>query len=113
MQIKREKKKTFDLPHKRDEIKLLICIAFGDDIDATSPMIEMVDYHNSNWYKNKNDVSSYIEYARCLNDINDKIKYYLKALSIKPYVEEWNNEYILCLVDLNKYDAAYQHILKI
>merc|ERR1711997_638687 len=74
--------------------------------------IEMIEYHDSNWYINDKDPVSNIEYARCTSYFEEKIKHYLIGLKVYPFVESWNNEYLWCLELLEKYDVAYQHALK-
>eukprot|EP01084_Bolivina_argentea_P303785 524586_1 len=65
---------------------------FAIQIDKNiNSKIELISYHESNWYINKNNALSYEGYAKCMYDVEKKIKYYNNALSIFN-LESWNND---------------------
>eukprot|EP01084_Bolivina_argentea_P250020 418741_1 len=52
----------------------------------------------------------------CLNKLHNDItkwkKTYLFALRLSPYIEEFNNEYLWCLLSLKQYNKAYKHAIE-
>lgn len=80
--------------------------------------VELLEYQNSNWYEkgitesvNPDPICCY-RYTKCLYLTAEKIKYLQLALKQLPFVEFWNDEYILCLMHSDQIDEAYKHALK-
>eukprot|EP01084_Bolivina_argentea_P068789 125213_1 len=79
--------------------------------------VQILSYHNLKWYRNilhrnMNDPFANAGYAETIYNIDQKIKYYRKALNILSDNHTWNDEYLLCLITKKQHQYAYECILK-
>eukprot|EP01083_Nonionella_stella_P062181 161755_1 len=84
---------------------------------STSYTVEMVEYHHSIHFLhhlqiNPSDAVSNVGYAQCVHDPAQRMKYYATALRMYPFVEDWNNEYLSCLIHIGQHNKAYDHAIQ-